>query len=138
MLGVELRGKTTNIAREIEGPGATRNSGKAHEHFGLLTDFSKNIGGGVVCERIGQLEHTMCTVAPRMYDTLRNTLMIEMEYLFAQYKVFEQRRATPSGTQTVLTVCNRMSLLRGQRSCGIRCFLMGFPAIALRFCIAGG
>ena len=50
LLGVELRGKTTNIAREIERPGATRDSGKAHEHFGLLTDLGKNIGGGVVCQ----------------------------------------------------------------------------------------
>ena len=76
-----------------------------------------------------------------MDDTFGDALMVEMEDLFAQHEIFEQRRAACAGLQAVLIVGNADALI-GRQVCllaGVTMFaalmmhlLMGFPALA--FC----
>src|SRR3546814_21092318 len=49
-----------------------------------------------------------------MDDTFGNAFMVEMEYLFAQDKIFEQRRSVLSGTQAVLIVRDAVTEIVGQ------------------------
>src|SRR3546814_19514742 len=49
-----------------------------------------------------------------MDDTFGNAFMVEMEYLFAQDKIFEQRRSALSGTQAVLIVRDAVTEIVGQ------------------------
>src|SRR3546814_20322741 len=49
-----------------------------------------------------------------MDDTFGNAFMVEMEYLFAQDKIFEQRRSALSGTQAVLIVRYAVTDIVGQ------------------------
>src|SRR3546814_15957539 len=49
-----------------------------------------------------------------MDDTFGNAFMVEMEYLFAQDKIFEQRRYALSGTQAVLIVRDAVTEIVGQ------------------------
>src|SRR3546814_15886330 len=59
-------------------------------------------------------EHAVRARTARMDDTFGNAFMVEMEYLFAQDKIFEQRRSALSGTQAVLIVRNAAAEIGGQ------------------------
>jgi hypothetical protein len=47
-------------------------------------------------------------------DSLRNTLMVKMEDLFAEVKVFEESGASGTDLQAVLVIRNRSTLSRGE------------------------
>ncbi len=49
-----------------------------------------------------------------MDNALRNALMVEVEDLFAQHKVFQQRRPTHTRLEAVLVVGNTDALIGGQ------------------------
>jgi hypothetical protein len=61
-------------------------------------------------------------------DTLGDAFMIEMENLFAEVKIFQQRRTAFTDAQAVLVVGDRHTLLRGQHIAGRTGDLMQLPA----------
>ena len=73
----------------------------------------------------------MRAIAACVDDALRDALVIEMEDLFAEDEVLEQRGAPQTRLETVLGVRDRDALLRGHGKCRVRGRLAGFAAMAL-------
>ncbi len=126
--GVKLDREAAHVAREIGGTFAARDGREAHESRRLLAGALEDVGAGDVGERLVSLEKAMRAKASRMDDALRNALMVEVEDLVAQHKVFEQRWPTRAGFQRVLVVGDRRALLRRQHINAAPGRLMGLPA----------
>jgi len=58
-----------------------------------------NIGEGFI-----GLEKSMRGRSPRMHDTFRDALMIEVEDLLAEHEIFKERGTAGAGAQGVLIV----------------------------------
>ncbi len=114
LFGIELDGKAAHIARGIHRARSTGHGGEAHEDRHLLAGFGQDLGGGVLLQRICQLEITVGACAACMDDSLWNALMVEMRDFLAQDEIFQQRRAFFPGGERVLIIRNRNALLRGQ------------------------
>src|SRR5688572_7377028 len=65
-----------------------------------------------------------------MHHALRDALMVEVEDLFAEVEVLEQRRAARAGLERVLIVADRTALRGGQDGNGAAGRLMQFAAFA--------
>ena len=95
----------------------------------------QHFGGGKVGKRLIHLKIAMRRRAPRVNDSLRDALMIEVLKFFAQHIVFQQRWATPACPQRVLVGADRLSQIGSQRhficSCG------GGKVLRFVRCIAG-
>ena len=126
--GVKLDREAAHVAREIGGTFAARDGREAHESRRLLAGALEDVGAGDVGERLVSLEKAMRAKASRMDDALRNALMVEVEDLVAQHKVFEQCRTARAGFQRVLVVGDRRALLRRQHINAAPGRLMGLPA----------
>ncbi len=68
--------------------------------------------------------------AARVHDALGNALVIEMEDLLAEVKVFERGRAARADPQGVLIVADDHALLRRQARPTVAGDLMGLAAVA--------
>ena len=132
--GIELYGEAPDVAGKIEGSLAARDGGKTHEGRGLLPGALENVGARIFGKRFIGLEIAMRTVATRMYDPLGNAFVIEMEDLFPEGEILDQRRAAWADLQCVLIVRNR-SALRGRQhrtvAFGDLMELAPFPAFEL-------
>jgi hypothetical protein len=71
----------------------------------------------------------MSAIAARVNNALWDTLVIEVENLLAEMKVFEQSWTTGAGTKSVLVVGDGNSLLRRERGDVVAADLMEFPAV---------
>ena len=56
--------------------------------------------------------------AARMYDALRDALMVEMEDLFAEVEIFEKGRSARARLERVLVIVDRQPLVRGEHGVG--------------------
>src|SRR5512141_174634 len=110
-LGVKLDGKSAHVARGVHRTRAARDGGYASEDRGLLPHFAEYLGGSVLFQRVGQLEESMDARRSSVNDALRNALVIEVRDLFANDKIFEQRRPMRTGLKRVLIVGKRNALV---------------------------
>src|ERR1035437_847548 len=77
-LGVKLDGKSAYVTRGVDRTGAACDGRYARKHGGLLTYLGEYPGGGVLLQRRSQFEESMRARRTRVYDTLRNTRVIEI------------------------------------------------------------
>ena len=75
--------------------------------------------------------------AAGMNDALGDSLMIEVEDLFAEVKVFERRGATRTDPERVLVVRDGNALLGGQNWCPAPGGLVHFSTRANRYLLVG-
>ena len=97
LLSVKFDGEAAHIARHVHRPLVARHGGEADKHFRFLIHGAEHIGLGVLGQAVGQLEHAVRAIAARVDDAFGDTLVIEVENLFAQDEVFQQRRAARAG-----------------------------------------
>ena len=71
----------------------------------------------------------MRTVAPRVHDTLRDALVVEMKDLLAKMEVFEQGRTTGTDAQRVLVIGYQDTLLGRESGFFIRRGLVQLSAL---------
>ena len=136
LLRVEFDREAAHVACQIHRPLVAGYGREADKDLGLLPHLGQHVGLGMIGQAIGQFEYAVGAIAAGVDHALGNALMIEMEDLLAQDKVFEQRGASFAGTQAVLIVGDRHALLRGHRAGGVVGALMGFAAMPLGFGIA--
>ena len=72
----------------------------------------------------------MGAIAPRVHHALGDALMVEVEDLLAEMRIFDQRRAAVALPKGVLIVGNRHPLLRCQDILPVFGHLVGFAALA--------
>ena len=104
LLGVELHRKAAHVACKVGRAAISGDCGKPYEHRGPLADFAEHKCGRQVAQAVGELEMAVRRQPARMDDTLGDALMVEVENLFAQNEVFEQRRAARARLQAVVVV----------------------------------
>ncbi len=80
----------------------------------LKTSARRDVG-----ERLVVLEKAMSAEAASVDDPFGNALMVEVEDLFAEVEVLQQRSDRAGRLERVLIVCDRDALLRRQPSPGI-------------------
>ena len=81
----------------------------------MFAHFGQHFGGRVFFQGLGQFEKAMCARTAGMDDALGNSLVVEMSDFFTQDEIFQQRRTARIGSQGVLIVGNRQTLIRRQR-----------------------
>src|ERR1035437_4212062 len=113
-LGVKLDGKPAYVTRGIDRTRAACDGRYASKYGRLLTHLGEYPGGGVLLQRDGQLEESMGARRTRVYDTLGNTLVIEMGDFFAEDEILQQRRAARIGPERVLIIGKCEALVRGE------------------------
>ena len=114
LFGVELHGEAPHVARRVDRSGPAGHGREPHEHRGLLADLGEHFGGGVLRERLGELEEAVHAGGARVHDTFGNALVVEVRDLVAQDEVFEQGGSPRVGAQRVLIVRQRDTLVCGQ------------------------
>ncbi len=115
LVGIELSGEAANIAHRIGRAGATLYRGEANKYRRDFIRIGKEIGFSNLFQAFVRLEIAMGGGATRVYDALRDTLMVEMGDFLPQDEVFQQGRAAGAGAQGVLIVSDAHPLIGGQR-----------------------
>ena len=114
LLAVELDGKATHVARRVDRASAPGHRRDACEDGCAFTDLGQDLRGGVVGQRLGQLEEAMRRRTARMHDALGDALMVEVGDFLAQDEVFKQRRPFRVRAQRVLVVGDRCAMVGRQ------------------------
>ena len=81
LVGVELGGEATHVARQVEGSLVTGHRGETDEDLGLLALLGQQRGPGDVRDGIGALEDAVRSVPAGVDDALRDPLVVEVEDL---------------------------------------------------------
>jgi len=92
-LRIQLDRKPAHVARQIERALAAGDGREPHKSRRTLAGALKQVGAGVFRLRFVILEEAMRAVATGVNHPLRNTLMIEVEDLFAEMEILKQRWA---------------------------------------------
>ena len=82
--GVELQGKTADIALGIGCTALTGHGGETGKHLGFLADFAENLRTGVFRDVVGDGERTKCAGAFGVHAPLRNDLAHEVGEFFVE------------------------------------------------------
>ena len=90
-LGVELDREAAHVARQVDRALAAGDGGEAHEGRRLLAGALEEVRAGVARQRLVGLKIAVRAVAAGMHHALRNALVVEVEDLFAEMEVLEQR-----------------------------------------------
>src|SRR5207245_498333 len=90
-LRVELHGKATDVARQVRRALVASHGREAYEGRGLLPSALKQVGLGDVGKRCIVLEIPTHPEATGMHHALGDALMVEVEELLAEVKIFERR-----------------------------------------------
>lgn len=130
-LGIDLHRKAAHVARQVGRAFAAGDGGEAHEGRGALAFMLEWVGAGDVGQGVGALEEAVGAIAAGVHDPLRDVLVVEMEQLLAQMKVFEQGGAARTRFERVLVIGDRNALLRRERRYAIAGGLVGLAAGAL-------
>ena len=96
LFGIEFDGKTADVTREIGRSAITCNGRKPRKNRRFFADFAQDQRGRKVAQAVSKFEVSVRRKSTGMDDAFRNTLMIEMENLLAQHKVFEQHGSARS------------------------------------------
>src|SRR5262249_30260140 len=113
-LGVELHGKAADVTRQVRRALVAGYGREAHEDRSLLPGALKEIGLRNIGQRRIVLEISTCPEAAGMHHALGDALMVEVEELLAEVKIFERRGAAGTDLERILVVSDGDALLRGQ------------------------
>jgi hypothetical protein len=91
-VGVELDSKAAGVAHRVGRPTRTQNGREAAEPFSLLAFPPQETRLGDRCGFSVGLDNTVRGGAPRVHDTLRDALVVEMRDLLPQVKVLKKGR----------------------------------------------
>src|SRR5579871_817032 len=127
-LGIELDRETSHIAREVRGTLVACDGRESHEQRSLLSSALKEVGPRKVGQRFVILEVAMSTETTRMHDALGNSLVVEVENLFAEVGVLQCGRTPHPNLQRVLVVGDRNSLLGSEPRNVAGGYLMGLAS----------
>ena len=112
--GIELDREPAHVAGRVLGPFRPRHGREPGKdrHFRALVLEQR--GAGQLGDRLGAFERAMRPGAPGMDDPFGDPLVVKVEDLFAQHKVFQKRRPPRPRLQRVLVVRHRNAVVRGQ------------------------
>src|SRR5499426_1369102 len=91
-LRIELHGKAADVAHQVRRALVAGHGREAYEDRGLLPGALKEIGLRDIGQRRIILEIPTHPEAAGMYYPLGDALMVEVEELLAEVKIFERRR----------------------------------------------
>src|ERR1700733_13835377 len=114
LLRIKLDGKSADVACEVRRSLAAGYRRKPYDRGRPLTGALEQVGPRVFRHRFVVLKEAMGCISSGVDDSLRNTLMVKMEDLFAEVKVFEESGASGTDLQAVLVIRNRSTLRRGE------------------------
>jgi len=115
LLGVELGGEAPDVPGQVGRALAAGDGREPDEDGGLLPLALEEVGPGDVGERVVVLEIAVGPEASGVDDPLGDPLVVEVEDLFPEVEVFQQRRAPGAGLERVLVVGDGDPLLGRQR-----------------------
>ena len=127
---VELDCKAADVAGGIHRPGAASDGREAGEHVAAVAGLLEQRRAGQFGDCLRDLEGAMRGRSAGVDDPLRDALVVEVEDLFAQHEVFQQRRPARAQPQAVLVVRNRDAHVGGQTGAGVADGFLQFVAIA--------
>src|SRR5262245_42361492 len=127
-LGIELHSKAANITRQVRRALVAGHGREAYEDRGFLPGALKEIGLRDIGQRRIILEIPMRPEAAGMYHPLGDALMVEVEELLAEVKIFERRGAACTDPERILVVGDGDPLLSGQDGSVPTCTLVYFSA----------
>ena len=104
LIGVKLDGKATYIARRILGSALTCDGRESYKHRRNFARFLKRGRAGDFAHRLIRFKKTVRARSTRVNNALRNALMVKVGKLFAEYKIFEQSRATQTRLERILII----------------------------------
>ena len=128
-LGIELHGEAPDVTRQIGGTLVPGDGREADERRCPLAGPLEEVSAGDVGERFVVLEEAVRAEAPGVDDTFRNAFVVEVEDLLAKVLILQQARPARAGSESVLVVGDRRTLLCGQSIPVLR-DLMRFAAVA--------
>ena len=91
-LRVQFYRKAADVAGKIKRTFAACNSRKSYKGRSAFAGALKQLGASVFREWLIVFKETMRAIAAGVNDALWNPLMVEMEYLLAKMKIFDQCR----------------------------------------------
>jgi len=91
--GVEFGGETSNVSDGVCATSATLDGREANKGWGGAGSVGQDPSGGHILKTLEELELAMGTSASSMYNTFRDTLVVESMNAFSRDLVLEQRRA---------------------------------------------
>src|SRR5215831_5492401 len=103
-LRVKLYGKATDVTRQVRRALVTGHGREAYEGGGLFPSTLKQIGFGDVGKRLIVLEISTRPEAAGMYHPLRDALMVEVEELLTEVKIFKCCGAAGTDFERILIV----------------------------------
>ncbi len=107
LLRVELHREAAHVASEVGGALIAGDGGEADERLGLFSGALEDVGAGDVGEGLVGLEIAVSAVAAGVDHPLGDALVVEVEDLFAEGLILDQKRAAGAGAQRVLVVGDR-------------------------------
>src|SRR5262245_4488730 len=113
-LRIELNRKAADIARQVRRALVAGHGREAYEDRGFLPGALKEISLRDIGQRRIILEIPTRPEAAGMYHPLGDALMVEVEELLAEVKVFERRGAACTDPERILVVGDGDPLLSGQ------------------------
>ncbi len=128
LLRIEPHRETAHVPRQIRRSLAAGDRREAHEGLGLFACALEDIRRRELGDRLGAFEISVRTEAARMHHPFRDPLVVEVEDLLAEMRVFHQRWPALPGAQRVLIVRNRMAPLGRQHRNLAPCKLVRFAS----------
>src|SRR5262249_59524685 len=111
---IELHGKAADVTRQVRRALVAGHGREAYEDRGLLPGALKEVSLGNVSQRRIVLEIPTHPEAAGMYHPLGDALMVEVEELLAEVKIFERRGTAGTDLERILVVGDGDALLCGQ------------------------
>ena len=112
-LGIELDREAAHVARQVHRALAAGDGGETDEGGRLLAGALEDVRARVARQRFVSLKETVRAIAAGMHHALRDALMVEVEDLFAEVEVLEQRRAAKAHLKRIEIVRDRPALRSG-------------------------
>src|SRR5262249_36695219 len=125
---IELHGKAADVTRQVRRALVAGHGREAYEDRGLLPGALKEVSLGNVSQRRIVLEISTRPEAAGMYHPLGDALMVEVEELLAEVKIFERRGAACTDPERILVVGDGDPLLSGQDGRVSACTLVYFSS----------
>ena len=114
LVGVELGGEATYVARRVDGAPGTLHSGEPHEHRGTPGRLGQERRPGILRHRLVYLEVAVGGRSPRVHDPLGDSFVVEPHDLLAQVEVLDQAWTSYPSFERVVGVLDQDCLIGGE------------------------
>ena len=113
LFGIELDGKTANIALGVGCAAFACHGRKAHEQIGLFAHLAKDFGAGVFGNIVRDRECAVSARAFGMHAAFRNHLAVKMRQFFEKPHILQKLGTTRASRHDILVIDHGATCGRG-------------------------